>query len=714
MPACRIHSPVAAPLHGRTLRSRTAWRHVVSSKVLIALLVVGNPLHAATLTWPGAAPCNSTLQSCISAAAPGDVIEIESNDPIDEDLDISDKSLTLRNATGFAPRLADGRSITSDSSVSGTIVISLRGITMRDGRVYLQRSGVGNADFRVSRMRLESTTNSADTGIQIAASNSGNLDVSITHNHVDAGSSGQIWPGIDIQSLGPVSVGHIAYNRVVAPRGSLSKGIRAYTAVGGSLQVVVFANEVRGHFNRGAIDVRTLTGPIFADVINNVVVGARSAGTSDDEDGITLTVRDDAMAAFVYNNTVVDTGGGVLLSRAVGSSQSLNGTVRNNLIAFNENGLRMLAGSEGTDNARNLVHGNQANSFTPGTGTLTEDPRLISLSDPRLLANSPAINSGDANGLDLNLDLIDWPHVDAAGRRRFIGSGSLAVDIGAYEFGDTFFLTRSPQVPFNHFPIEHPSLNLQPDARPQLTKVFSPFGLPQVVNPHPIGAWFASGQWRAFNQDSAQMPTGAAFNVMAPGPEGVGGARYAHVAVAANTSGHATSLDHPYLNTTKDAILIVTPNWDNNVYVNHNIAAGNSCLGPPGPDCWVILTQDFAAMPMNASFNVYAQDPSHNAFVHTASAANSGGNSTRLDHPLLNGNPCARLLITPKIGAVNDHPIDLFYEPFDQRWRIFNQGGGSRPVPVGAEFFVVVDAASAGPCTTTLFVNGFEATTPSS
>lgn len=62
---------------------------------------------AATLTYPGAAPCNTTLQACITGAASGEVIEIATNVAIDENLSVN-KSLTLRPAPGFSPVLGGG------------------------------------------------------------------------------------------------------------------------------------------------------------------------------------------------------------------------------------------------------------------------------------------------------------------------------------------------------------------------------------------------------------------------------------------------------------------------------------------------------------------------------------------------------------------------------------------------------------------------------
>ncbi|HEY4102285.1 MAG TPA: choice-of-anchor Q domain-containing protein [Polyangiaceae bacterium] len=61
--------------------------------------VFGLPLvaQAATRSYPGAAPCNTTLQACINGATAGDRIEITTANQIAEDLTIK-KSITLTSA----------------------------------------------------------------------------------------------------------------------------------------------------------------------------------------------------------------------------------------------------------------------------------------------------------------------------------------------------------------------------------------------------------------------------------------------------------------------------------------------------------------------------------------------------------------------------------------------------------------------------------------
>src|SRR5262245_34470270 len=90
-------------------------RHTLHRSIILYLLLfvtVAGGAHAAfaaTLTYPSA-PCSTTLQACIAAAAAGDVVQVATNVPIGEDL-LIDKSLTLRPAPGFSPVLNDSASV---------------------------------------------------------------------------------------------------------------------------------------------------------------------------------------------------------------------------------------------------------------------------------------------------------------------------------------------------------------------------------------------------------------------------------------------------------------------------------------------------------------------------------------------------------------------------------------------------------------------------
>jgi hypothetical protein len=82
-------------------------------------------------------------------------------------------------------------------------------------------------------------------------------------------------------------------------------------------------------------------------------------------------------------------------------------------------------------------------------------------------------------------------------------------------------------------------------------------------------------------------------------------------------------------------------------------------------------------------------------FVHVATADNTAGIYTFIDHPLLNNNPSAVIIATPNwnpgggSGVYNDHPIAAVY--FSPKWLIVNQDIAS--MPAYAAFNVLVPKA---------------------
>jgi len=81
-------------------------------------------------------------------------------------------------------------------------------------------------------------------------------------------------------------------------------------------------------------------------------------------------------------------------------------------------------------------------------------------------------------------------------------------------------------------------------------------------------------------------------------------------------------------------------------------------------------------------------------FVHIATAVNTAGNSTYIDHPLTNNRPNAIIFVTQNYnpggvgGTCNSHPIGVWYNTANNRWAIFNQDLAA--MPVGAAFNVLI------------------------
>jgi hypothetical protein len=74
-----------------------------------------------------------------------------------------------------------------------------------------------------------------------------------------------------------------------------------------------------------------------------------------------------------------------------------------------------------------------------------------------------------------------------------------------------------------------------------------------------------------------------------------------------------------------------------------------------------------------------------------ASAGNTSGYITWLDHPDLNGDPAAIFFIAQVLTdtlVYNDHTVAVYYEPSNDSWAIFNEDGTA--MDAGASFNVVI------------------------
>ena len=173
---------------------------------------------------------------------------------------------------------------------------------------------------------------------------------------------------------------------------------------------------------------------------------------------------------------------------------------------------------------------------------------------------------------------------------------------------------------------------------------------------------------------------------------------FVHTADSSNSSGHLTTLDHPYINADPDAKLIVTQNWNpsasSGVYNDHVIGLLYQ------NDRWHIQNQSGAPIPAGAAFNILVAMGDH-AYVHTHTADNPGINETLLNHHTLNSRPEAGLLRTAVhnpsagIGLLYDETTYPGYHTDDGRWAIFKeQAEEFLPMPAGAAFNLYLPTAN--------------------
>ena len=186
--------------------------------------------------------------------------------------------------------------------------------------------------------------------------------------------------------------------------------------------------------------------------------------------------------------------------------------------------------------------------------------------------------------------------------------------------------------------------------------------------------------------DDARTAEGTAVETTdaAEDPEAQGAA-FVHRATDGNSRGDYTYLDDPRTNGDPDAVVLAKPSgsYERNIGVWFE----------PRQERWAIFNQDRAPVPAGSAFEVTVS-PADEGFVHRARPADTFGNVTYLDDPLLNGRPGADVSVTQNWnpgggnGVYNDHPVGVLYDEDADRWLVYNEDGA--PMPNGAAFSVAV------------------------
>jgi hypothetical protein len=403
----------------------------------VAALAAVMPASAEVLTWPGPPPCNATLQGCIEGAAADDIVEIASNGPIAESVEIFGKSLTLRPAAGFAPVFegAPSLDVIQAFGADTPVTVSIEGMTVRDGFIgaYQTGSGAFGAIIRDNVIEADGLGGNL-TGIEISALGStptGPLQFLIYNNEIRLGFLGfDDISAIGVDDLPGQTAGLIMANTILdgGPESTLS-AIRIRNA-SGTADFDLRHNRIEASGYNGGIliDQDDAAGVMTARVFNNLVTG--SVDSMGPQPGaISLRAHAGSLDATVLSNTLAGNDTGFIAS--VGAGASLSGVLANTLVAGNAARGVILgdAAAANFSNEHNLVFGNGSDDFTPGPGTITADPLFVGAGDFHPQQGSPVRDAGNtAFAADLDFDLDGAPRV--------VGP---AIDIGAWELADAIF-----------------------------------------------------------------------------------------------------------------------------------------------------------------------------------------------------------------------------------------------------------------------------------
>jgi len=164
---------------------------------------------------------------------------------------------------------------------------------------------------------------------------------------------------------------------------------------------------------------------------------------------------------------------------------------------------------------------------------------------------------------------------------------------------------------------------------------------------------------------------------------------FVHTATAGNISADATYIDHPDLNNNPAAQILISHNWNppgsGGIY-NDNVTG---VFYSNSQSKWGIYNESSDAMVEGSSYNVYIGNG--DVVLHIADLANQASNPVYsvINHPNLNGNPDAQLVLTTYFtpnGLRNDHNYSVWYNDDTDRWNIFPED--LTDLPLDTAFFL--------------------------
>jgi hypothetical protein len=398
-----MHSSFQLVVRGADPR-RTGSRVGAILPALAALAWAG---VAGAVAWPGAAPCNGTLQACIDGVPAGSVI-VMVNSVADENIEIS-KSLTLQSApgkvgvigAGFTPRDIFIHDFTADGD---HLVVQLRDLVVNGSvSVRLQADAGHEVTVRGCSIRNEALSNSA-SGIDLDV----RVPATIVADANDIETNGDGIALLTVSGSGAISA-TLSGNRITAVTPAVSaNGVDLDLRGAGTVEAYLYSNLIYG------------------------VTGCNCGGAT----GIGVSVTGTLAASVgIVNNTLDDmqaSSEGIEIQPPQGGGTA-SVSIFNNIVTHTTSIPLFLppltAGLLVTSGYNDFF----ANSSVPnyggypaGAGTVSVDPQYVSpaLADYHLQDLSPLVDAGTP------LPLGGLPAKDADGRPRTIGG---APDLGAFE-----------------------------------------------------------------------------------------------------------------------------------------------------------------------------------------------------------------------------------------------------------------------------------------
>ena len=175
------------------------------------------------------------------------------------------------------------------------------------------------------------------------------------------------------------------------------------------------------------------------------------------------------------------------------------------------------------------------------------------------------------------------------------------------------------------------------------------------------------------------------------------GPNYVHLNHASNCFYYYTILDGSIVGTNAADNLIFThvygtPDFTHQAYMPHSNGLWNT-----GAAEWSIFNEIQLDMDTSLAFNVLNPQVNGTSFMHTVTVANSIGNWSDIDNPLLNNNPSAVFFIskTWATGVYDTHHVGIWYDSGNSKWSVYDEDG-TTPLEINGSYniFIPDDATS--------------------
>lgn len=669
------------------------WSHVLG--LLLVLSAVPMLAQSAVLIYPGTGACSSSFSNCLGSANPNDSIEIASNDPITDTQIIGTKAVSIRPAPGFQPVFAAGVTVRLSVQANQGGNVQIEGLRLLGGSLVVEAFDAVQVQIRNNRIdSIQGSSYSAGIHVNMPSqvpTGTGQLDLGITGNSIfldgPANTSGISATRTPSSTDYPFALS-VTDNRIMAIGSSQENGsgfgrsgIRVQDGGNNAVRIRIERNQLledaavtdgSARLCNGIIVNANQAASYPVRLASNLVLLKSNCGSL--SSGIWINPHpDNTIQAAIVNNTIISGANGIRIG-GVGWPGNpefhIDALIANNLISQIPGAgvvVQPLAAGYSVSNHHNAffqVAGFQ--NFTPGPATQSSDPQTIAPRH-RLASSSPLRDIGDAAAFLQAMPNLEAVDLDADGLRRQKGSN---IDLGAFEFGDASYLIDIPTTnPSPLLLINQSGLNGVASALLHVTRTDGRAADGYVAIPNPLSSYYevVSQRWHVRSENGNALPPGGGLSLWSAAL-GETATQYL-VGLDSLTTPNAARLPEALANLPTNYLFLVTPTRGVGTigFVDTHPVGAKHLNGQ-----WHLTNTDGAPIDVGSAFVVYAQAPNLNAFVHTVSDANRvSSTESRLDHPLLNGAPCATVHVSVNgEGLLPTRDVSAHYDAASGYWRL--------------------------------------------